>query len=383
MTIDIDAVQAADNERYENNRRAIKVINQENTPPLDVHKVPEEKGYKEQNQVFTPHPDVHKVPKGKNVKELIKSKKPKDWIIDQIASNGSLVLLAGESGSGKTSLCYSMANAIAKGDLFLNTFQTKKQKVAFIQADESETNCADKLETMGIDSDITFYFSDTFEKLTVNELPKFQDWVDKHDYDVVFLDSITTLLTGGKHSFKDAEFAAPLYFLNTYASKKGILIVFTTHLKKPEHGVRKRVTKHDVMGNQSIFSGVSDCWSIHKSVEPDFDDHYLFDCIKGRNCQEGTFYNLQGNQESYEWFIESAGLGQLTPDEENSCTNKVLFLFYKQDEYLSIKDIANKVAYSEKQVIRVVRNLFKQGKLKRIKKQITSGRPTYFYGHST
>ena len=36
MTIDIDAVQAADNERYENNRRAIKVINQENTPPLDL-----------------------------------------------------------------------------------------------------------------------------------------------------------------------------------------------------------------------------------------------------------------------------------------------------------------------------------------------------------
>ena len=106
MTIDIDALQAADNERYENNRRAIKVINQENTPPLDVHKVPEEKGYKEQNQVFTPHPDVHKVPKGKNVKELIKSKKPKDWIIDQIGAKGNLVLLAGESGSGKTSLCY-------------------------------------------------------------------------------------------------------------------------------------------------------------------------------------------------------------------------------------------------------------------------------------
>ena len=66
---------------------------------------------------------------------------------------------------------------------------------------------------------------------------------------------------------------------------------------------------------------------------------------------------------SYEWFIESAGLGQLTPDEENSCTNKVLFFFYEQEEYLSIKDIANKVPYSEKQVIRVERNLFKQGKL--------------------
>ena len=131
-----------------------------------------------------------------NVKELIKRKKPKNWIIDQIAAKRNLVLLAGESGSGKTSLCYSMADAIAKGDLFLNTFQTKKQKVAFIQADESETNCADKLETMGIDSDITFYFSDTFEKLTVDELPKFQDWVDKHDYDVVFLPPLQ--LVGGR-----------------------------------------------------------------------------------------------------------------------------------------------------------------------------------------
>ena len=140
---DLDEQQRIDNEQYENNRRVIRVINDENTPP----------------------PNVHKVPKGKNVKDLIKNKKPKNWIIDQIAAKGNLVLLAGESGSGKTSLCYSMADAIAKGDLFLSTFQTKKQKVAFIQADESETNCADKLETMGITSEITFYFSDTFEKL--------------------------------------------------------------------------------------------------------------------------------------------------------------------------------------------------------------------------
>ena len=57
--------------------------------------------------------------------------------------------------------------------------------------------------------------------------------------------------------------------------------------------------------------------------------------------------------------------------------------FYEKDEYLSIKDVANRVPYSEKQVIRVVRNLFKQGKLKRIQRQFNSGRPTYFYGHST
>tara|TARA_Y100001933_G_C18542391_1_gene373786 strand:+ start:172 stop:369 length:198 start_codon:yes stop_codon:yes gene_type:complete len=64
--------------------------------------------------------------------------------------------------------------------------------VAFIQADKSENNCADKLEPIAIESDITFYFSDTFEKPTVNELPKFEKLIYEQNYDVVFLDSITT-----------------------------------------------------------------------------------------------------------------------------------------------------------------------------------------------
>ena len=49
---DLDAQQAKDNEQYENNRKVIRVIDDDNTPPLDVHKVT----------------------KGKSVKELIKSK---------------------------------------------------------------------------------------------------------------------------------------------------------------------------------------------------------------------------------------------------------------------------------------------------------------------
>ena len=55
----------------------------------------------------------------------------------------------------------------------------------------------------------------------------------------------------------------------------------------------------------------------------------------------------------------------------------------EQYEYLSIKDIFNRVPYSEKQIVHVMRNLFKQSKLKRIQRQVTLGRPTYFYGHST
>ncbi len=52
----LDTHQEKDNEQYKKNRKVIIVINDENTP----------------------HPNFHKVLKGKKVKELIKNKKPKN-----------------------------------------------------------------------------------------------------------------------------------------------------------------------------------------------------------------------------------------------------------------------------------------------------------------
>ncbi len=369
---DIDAQEKADNEAYMNKNRALKVV-AESTDAADVKSVEVKKSHL---------PNVHQLPKPKKVSELIKDKKPKNWLIEQIGAKGNLMLLAGESGSGKTSLCYSMADAVATGGLFLNTFQAKKQNVLFIQADESSSNCSEKLTTMAITSDIDFIFAeDGFNRLTVNDLNKFEHLLEGKNYGAVFLDSITTLLTGGKHTMKDAEFSAPLYFLNNIASKKNILIVFTCHLRKPEKGERKRVTKHDVMGSGAIFSSASDVWSLHKAIDSQLEDHYYFHCLKGRNCQDDAFYNLQGDDEAYKWYIHSAGDGQLTPDEERSCTAKVLKLFYEQDSALNVYQIANEVKFSEKQVRRVCRDLVLTNKLNRFEQIQGVGRPTWFYKH--
>ncbi len=79
---------------------------------------------------------------------------------EQIGAKGNLVLLAGESGCGKTSLMYSMVKAISRGEQFLGTFGAVKNKVLFIQADESKNNCAEKCHTMGIPDDIDFSFAE-------------------------------------------------------------------------------------------------------------------------------------------------------------------------------------------------------------------------------
>ena len=65
------------------------------------------------------------------------------------------------------------------------------------------------------------------------------------------------------------------------------------------------------------------------------------------------------------------------------CTNKFLILFFEQDQYFSINDVANRVPYSEKKLTRVCLNLAKQSKLIRKRERINTCIPRYFCGHST
>ena len=162
----------------------------------------------------TPPNNVQKPISSKDLKLITKKV---DWIIDKIIERKNLILLAGESSSGKTSLMYAMASAIGEGSKFLNTFSSKKGRVLFIQADESRSNCAHKIKIIGVSDNVDFLFKDGgFDKLNIQKLSE----LIGNYYDVVFLDSITTLLTGGKYSYKDAEFALPLYELNDLASEK-------------------------------------------------------------------------------------------------------------------------------------------------------------------
>ena len=302
-------------------------------------------------------------------------------MIEQIGAKGNLVLLAGESGCGKTSLMYSMVKAISRGEQFLGTFDAVKNKVLFIQADESKNNCAEKCHTMGIPDDIDFTFAeDGWENLHLEDVARLEDQIgDK--YGAIFLDSITTLLSGQKYSSKDAEFAMPLYALNNLASRKGLLIVMSSHLKKPDKGERSRVTKHCVSGTGAVYAAASDVWTIHKTPRPEFEDHFLFECLGKRNCEDGLIYNLQGDQETFSWYLHSAGGGQLAPQEERLCSTQVLELFYSGDDWLSCKQISERVPHQEQHVRRVLRKLHSQNLLGRRSRPSTNGRPTHIYGH--
>ena len=167
----------------------LKRREKESTPIHHVQKGRKEIHRTKPKTISTP---IHHVQKPLSVKDLLTKRKPTEWVIEQIGAKGNLVLLAGESGCGKTSLMYSMVKAISSGEKFLGTFEAVKNKVLFIQADESKNNCAEKCHTMGIPDDIDFTFAeDGWENLHLEDVARLEDPIgDK--YGAIFLDSITS-----------------------------------------------------------------------------------------------------------------------------------------------------------------------------------------------
>ena len=325
-------------------------------------------------------PHVGKPPT--TTKELIANRKPTEWVVGQFGAKGACVLLAAEMGSGKTSLLYQMAAAITAGDPFMGQLQTKRGKVLFIQADESQTNAAKKLALMGLDEveGLDFRIKGEPGGYDTLDVDRIAANVKAGGYIAVFLDSITTLLTSGDHSMKDPEFAKPLYDLNRLASEMGFLAVITAHLRKPENGSRSMVNAHDILGSGTQSAAVSDVWGLWRAKEPQHEEHFVLGCLGKRNCEMGTTWNLQGNAEDFSWQLVSVGGSDVLPQRRQELTEQVLNLLHGGQSDQTYKQIATQLGCNAEHCRRVCTDLFLAGEINRRKVPQGNGRPLWVYG---
>ena len=350
---DIDKLQRIDNENYQ--RQYHKKTTKDYS--LDVGKDPE------------------------NIADLIKTKSSKEWIIDSFGAKGSCVLLAGETGSGKTSFIYQMAYAISTGNIFLGQLTTKKNKVLIVQSDESKNNALDKLELMDIDTQNIYFFfgEDGWDRLSI---PRLREVITKNSFKVVMLDSVTTLLTNNGHSMRDPEFATPLYELNKLASELNILIICTAHLRKPE-GVRYEVSIHDVIGAITQSGAVSDIWGIWIPTKQSYKNHFILKCLGKRNCRKGIIWNLKGDEEDFSFTLESVGEGELLPSKNQELSFLILNLLHTKNEFKTIRAIANETSFNEEHTRRICKKLFLEKEISRGKDISKGGRRAWKYGPKT
>ena len=307
------------------------------------------------------------------VDELMLTWKPTEWIVDLFGAKGSCVLLAGDKGSGKSVFMYRMAEAIQKGEIFMTELETKKSKVFIWQADESRNNAKAKIKLMDLKGKFCYLFNDD-EYGSYLDIKVLKQTIQKNNYRVVFIDSITGLLMGHGVNIKDSEFCKPLYELNNLASELNILIVISAHLTKDQ---RREINMNDILGAGTQSGAVSDVWGLW--TDENDDEMFYLKCLGKRNCEKGIFWKLQGNREDYSFKLIEAGHGDILPDKKTQLANKVLLELMSEKVKLTYQEIAKKINCNDEHARRICIKLFTEGKIERKKIKGEYGRPFYKY----
>ena len=321
------------------------------------------KTLKKERQSFSGHlpdwgcqGDVQKVPQ--TAKQLLKTREATDWIVDQFIPRGRLTLLAGASGSGKSSLLYGLAEAVSNGSDFMGQLTIKRGKVCFIQSDESPENASDKLKVMGalgefhLVTDWNFFDEDKLKALQKQQC-----------YDLIVMDSLTTLLGAGRPdgpSMNDAEFGFDLYPLNQWASQNRVAVVMSAHLRKQsKDSTTKAITIDSVFGAASQVWAASDVWGIWRldQQQPDQNIQMRLQCMKGRTCENGTAWNVEGSDEDYSFLLKGvANEADLTPKRQSLFAEQALELMAGSDRLWSVQDIQRELSCAERHAYRVCGN---------------------------
>ena len=111
-------------------------------------------------------------------------RKRREPLIPDLLGTG-LTLFAADGGTGKSSVCYEIAEAITTGGKFANNFQAKQGKVLFIQVDEGDDEADMKWEIMMFNPDHTkFRIEWEFNK---TDIPELLQLIDEVKPDLVIL----------------------------------------------------------------------------------------------------------------------------------------------------------------------------------------------------
>lgn len=331
----------------------------------------EQYGYDNKTEKKPANGIIPKGSKGGNVGKV-------EWMIEGFLAKGGTTLLAAEAGSGKTSFLLRAAAAVEEGQLFLDQVPTKKGRVLFIQGDEPEGQSEAKMHLMGLKDDHTGTPFDIHYLETVLDYGSFEEQTRK--YDLIVIDSATSVLAQEGGEVEDPEFSRLLYKINSSVSKNGCSCIITTHLRKSADGFRRQdISPQDIAGRTTIANAITDFFGLTKVAKDDqkWEDHFALKCLGKRFCRSGEVWQLQGDPESFWWGLNDVTDG-MPPKERKNLEEKVLDWFDDHPERVTLKELSARTGTNEEYLRRVCTSLYQCKKLER-KSVPTKGRPTFEY----
>ena len=184
-------------------------------------------------------------------------------VIKNLLSQG-LTLVAGDGGTGKTSLTFQLAEAVSTGGKFADQFETTAADVVIVELDESYLDAGKKFLLMGLAPDPErIHFMWSFSPMA---FPELRQKVEKTNSKVVVIDSLLRA-AGGEIKSSDAEFGLLIYRLNDLAAELGVAMIVIHHIVKDRNRRNNEPSKEDIYGSAYVFNGTADAWLFWRTNE--------------------------------------------------------------------------------------------------------------------
>ena len=241
-------------------------------------------------------------------------------VIKNLLSQG-LTLVAGDGGTGKTSLTFQLAEAVSTGGKFADQFETTAADVVIVELDESYLDAGKKFLLMGLAPDPErIHFMWSFSPMA---FPELRQKVQETNAKLVIIDSLLRA-AGGEVKTSDAEFGLLIYRLNDLAAELGVAIIVIHHITKSKDRRNNEPSKEDIYGSAYVFNGTADAWLLWRTKEDgEVDDTFCLKRIKDRSgtVDVDTVYQFSGSSEDRRLTVKgirdrTVSLEQIATDRE-------------------------------------------------------------------
>jgi KaiC/GvpD/RAD55 family RecA-like ATPase len=315
--------------------------------------------------------------KPQSVAEILAEEPTKvEWLWQDYIAEGDLGMIVAYMKVGKSFFFYSLALAIARGELFLGR-ATKKSPVLILSLEEHPRDVEKRIRKLGMKDEPIHIHRGSIPSY---ELPEIRDYVKKHGIKIIFIDSLS-YWWDIYNEIDNAEITKKLKPLVEFAHEDNVAVYLIHHTSK--WGGRNDITgesKGDgrsIRGGGAIFANVDQVIEIDRPLGGTQGRRILRTIGRRAESPRELLIEAVGNfelsveEEGYEWRV----IGHPTDVELD--TRKEKLLSYLNSEPKSIKILEVESEIPSKALRQSLGSLCKEGRVLREGKGTRNDPHTY------
>jgi hypothetical protein len=167
-----------------------------------------------------------------------------EFLVDQLIERGTLIVIQGEPGCGKTWVALELAGAVAHGLSAFGRFAAHKHPVLFIEEEGNAPRLRQRLRLLGLEArNLVIAFRKGVRLDDSEWRARIEELLGKHPFALVVLDPLADLLEGDENSARDM--AQIVSFAQALISKfPHLSVLIVHHVQKQAFGARRGSLKH-------------------------------------------------------------------------------------------------------------------------------------------